>query len=133
MVPVALQEQLEKVYKKGFIIKQSIFSKSLELYPVETWNDKSKSVNNLNKFNRKNVEFIRLFNYGVQGVWLDGSKRIQVPKEQIEFAGIKKEVVLAAAMDMIEIWDKKSYDRFIRENKERFESLTEEVMGSSNS
>lgn len=132
LLPVALKKQLTAVLKHGFVIKPSLFSKSLELYPMETWNDMVKDVNKLNRFVKKNVEFIRLFNYGVQSVELDSSTRVQVPKELVDIAGIKKDVVMAAATDRVEIWDKKAYDKFIKENSEGIDKLAEEVMGKMN-
>src|SRR5450755_2265564 len=66
MLPVAFKTQLAKAVKLGFVIKRSIFSKSLELYPAHVWNDMVKDVNKLNRFVKKNVEFIRMFNYGVK-------------------------------------------------------------------
>ncbi len=129
MLPVAFKKQLTSVLDKGFVMKRSIFSKSLELYPMATWNDMVKEVNKLNKFVKKNVEFIRLFNYGVMPVELDASGRLLISKDLMTFSGIKKNVVMAAANDRIEIWDKKAYEKFIKEGTNDFEKLAEDVMG----
>ncbi|MEW6469797.1 MAG: division/cell wall cluster transcriptional repressor MraZ [Bacteroidota bacterium] len=129
MMPSALKKQIEKLLRKGFVIKQSIFSKSLEMYPVDSWNRLAGEVNRLNKFVKKNMDFIRMFNYGVRSVELDSSARFLIPKDLLDFAGIRKDVVLVAAQDRIEIWDKRAYDKFIRENSARFEKLAEDVMG----
>jgi MraZ protein len=129
MLPVAFKNQLSKVLKEGFVMKRNIFSKSLELYPMATWNETSKEVNKLNRFNKKNVEFIRLFNFGVVPVELDASGRLLISKDMMTFSKITKNVVMAAAGDRIEIWDKKSYDKFISSGANDFERLAEEVMG----
>ena len=130
MLPVAFKKQLAKELTEGFVIKRSIFSKSLELFPMSTWNETSKTVNKLNKFNKKNVEFIRLFNYGVMEVALDANGRYLISKDLITFAKITKDIVMAAAGDRIEIWDKKSYEKFINSGTTDFEKLAEDVMGS---
>lgn len=132
MLPGAFKKQLEKVIGQGFIIKRSIYSKSLELYPMSTWNNRTKALKTLNPFLKKNVEFNRLFNYGVQDLQLDANNRFLIMKELTDFAGIKKDVVLAASVDFIEIWDAKAYNKFIKENSDNFEKLTEEVMGNYN-
>jgi len=129
MLPVAFKKQLAAVLEAGFVIKRSIFSKSLELYPMATWNEMVKEVNKLNKFVKKNVEFIRMFNYGVVPVELDATGRLLIPKDLMTFSGITKDVVLAAAGDRIEIWDKKAYEKFINDNTVDFEKLAEDVMG----
>lgn len=130
MFPVAFKGQLKAALKQGFVIKQSIFSKSLELYPMNTWNEMMKEVNKLNRFVKKNVEFIRMFNYRVQEVGLDGNSRLLIPKDLLELAGIKKDIVLSAAGNMIEVWDKKAYEKFIKEQGSNFEKLAEDVMGN---
>jgi MraZ protein len=47
------------------------------------------------------------------------------------FAGIKKQIVLSSAINIIEIWDKDSYEKSIDDTAMDFASLTEEVMGNS--
>ena len=133
MFPVAFKKQLTAVLKGGFVMKRSIFSKSLELYPMSTWNEMVKEVNKLNKFVKKNVEFIRLFNYGVVPVELDASGRLLIPKDLMVFSGVKKNVVMAAAGDRVEIWDKKAYEKFIKEGTADFDKLAEDVMGGVSS
>ena len=130
MLPVAFKSQLGRSLKKGFVLKQSIFSKSLELYPHETWNTLVKDVNQLNRFVKKNVEFIRMFNYNVQSVEPDSNGRFLVPRDLAKSTGIKKDVVMAAAGNMIELWDKAAYNKFIKESGTSFEKLAEEVMGN---
>ena len=129
MLPVAFKKQLTAVLDGGFVMKRSIFSKSLELYPMATWNEMVKEVNKLNKFVKKNVEFIRLFNYGVMPVELDSTGRLLISKDLMVFSGIVKDVVMAAAGDRIEIWDKKAYEKFINDGTADFEKLAEDVMG----
>jgi MraZ protein len=130
MLPNAFKKQLAVAMKEGFVIKQSIFSKSLELYPMNTWNELVKDVNKLNRFVKKNVEFIRMFNYGVKPLELDNTSRLLIPKELVVFAGIKKDVVLSASGNLIEIWDKKTYEKNIKAGTVDFERLAEEVMGN---
>ena len=132
MLPIAFKKQLTKELKAGFVLKRSIFSKSLELYPMATWNEMVKDVNKLNKFVKKNVEFIRMFNYGVVPVELDASGRLLISKDMMTFSGIKKNVMMAAAGGRIEIWDTKAYVKFINSGTSNFEKLAEDVMGGIN-
>ena len=94
-----------------------------------TWKEMVKEVNKLNKFVKKNVEFIRMFNYGVVPVELDASGRLLISKDMMSFAGMNKNIVMAAAGDRIEIWDKKGYEKFINSGTANFEKLAEDVMG----
>lgn len=129
MFPVAFKKQMTQELKAGFVLKRSIFSKSLELFPMSVWHEIVKELNTKNRYVKKNMDFIRLFNAGVVQLELDSAGRLLIPKDLITFGAIKKDVVMAAAGDRIEIWDKKGYEKFIKDNAGNFESLAEEVMG----
>ncbi|GAB1404025.1 division/cell wall cluster transcriptional repressor MraZ [Lentimicrobium sp.] len=130
MLPSALKSQLEAVLSDGFIIKRSIFQPCLELYPRQEWNAAVKDVNKLNRFVKKNNDFIRVFMAGVREVEADNTGRILIPKDLAIFAGIAKEIVLASAINIIEIWDKEKYEASVSEHIHDFSALAEEVMGS---
>lgn len=129
MIPAALKSQLEPYVAEGFIIKRSIFQQCLEIYPMTEWNEAVKGINKLNRFTQKNTDFIRVFMAGVKEVELDSNGRIQVPRDLAVFANITKEVVLASALNIIELWDKDKYEAKIAEDQVNFSKLAEEVMG----
>jgi len=62
-------------------------------------------------------------------VELDASGRLLVAKDLIAFAGISKDVVVSAAVNIIEIWDKQKYEQAIDDATVDFADLAEEVMG----
>lgn len=132
MVPAALKCQLEPNVAEGFIIKRSIFQQCLEIYPRSEWDEAIKGINKLNRFVKKNNDFIRVFMAGVREVELDGMGRLLIPRELTVFAGINKDVVLASAVNIIEVWDKEKYESKITEDQENFSELAEEVMGQFN-
>jgi len=86
-------------------------------------------INKLNRFNKKNIDFIRRFTAGVRQIDIDISGRILIPKDLINHAKIKKEVVVSSAVNILEIWDKTYYENAIDDAKFDFGSLAEEVMG----
>ena len=79
-LPVALKRQLASILPYGFVVKRSVFNKCLELHPVSEWNVLMSEVNKLNRFVKKNNDFIRLFTAGVKIVEADGNNRLQLPK-----------------------------------------------------
>ncbi len=129
MFPVAFKNQLEASLEKGFVIKRSIFRKCLELYPMEEWDLESRRINRLNRFVKKNVDFIRKFMAGVKTVELDSTGRLLIPKDLINYANIRKEIVLASVVNKIEIWDKAEYEKAVDYDPDEFADLAEEVMG----
>ncbi len=117
------------VLNKGFVIKRAVFQPCLELYPMDEWDLLMQKMNKKNRFKKKNNDFIRRFSAGVRIVEIDGTGRLLIPKNLLTIAGITKEVVLSSAINIIEIWDKESYESVIEETAVNFADLAEEVMG----
>ena len=128
MLPSALKKQLSPVMQDGFVIKRSVFNNCLEMYPMKEWNTMAAQVNQLNRFIKKNIDFIRSYMSGLKIVEADGNGRILIPKNLIVFAGIDKEIVLTASVNVIEIWDKQQYEDTIKSTLKDFGKLAEEVM-----
>ena len=132
MLPSQLKKQLNAVLDEGFVLKRAVFQPCLELYPMSEWNTLMSKVNKLNRFVKKNNDFIRRFTAGVKIVELDVSGRLLVPKDLHLFAGISKEVVLSSSVNIIEIWDKDNYEKAIDDAAVDFGELAEDVMGNDN-
>ena len=130
LLSAALKKQLDPVISKGFVLKRSVFQPCLELYPMQEWEGVMQQMNRLNRFVKKNNDFIRRFTAGVKYVELDASGRLLVPKDLLVFSGITKEVVVSSAINIIEIWDKDRYEQAIDEATVDFAELAEEVMGN---
>jgi len=89
-------------------------------------------VNQLNRFNKKNNDFIRRFTAGVRLIEIDATGRLLIPKDLILHAGISRETVISSAVNILEIWDKERYEEAINEATLDFGALAEEVMGDKN-
>ena len=132
MMPVALKKQLTGMLAEGFVLKRAVFNPCLELYPMKEWTQLMEKVNGLNRFNKKNNDFIRRFTAGVKTIEMDVSGRLLIPKDLIKHAQIKKEIVISSAINILEIWDKSLYENAIDEAALDFGALAEEVMGDKN-
>ena len=130
MIPVAIKKQLNPIISKGFVIKRAVFNNCLELYPIDEWNILMEKVNSLNRFNKKNNDFIRRFTAGVRAIKIDSSGRLLIPKNLTNYVNIKKEVVISSTVNILEIWDRNNYEKAIDEATIDFGSLAEEVMGN---
>jgi len=96
---------------------------------MEEWNLLMEKMNKKNRFRKRNNDFRRRFSVGVKPVEIDSTGRLLIPKNLVSIAGIKKEVVLSSAINIIEIWDKDGYEKVLEETAENFAELAEEVMG----
>ena len=132
MIPAALKKQLASFLQNGFVLKRSVFQPCLELYPMEEWNLMMQKINKLNKFVKKNNDFVRRFTAGVKVVEIDNLGRLLVPKDLLIFGKLSKDLVLSSAVNIIEIWDKDLYEKAIDESVLDFAELAEEVMGNVN-
>lgn len=132
MIPAPLKKQLASSLQDGFVLKRSVFQQCLELYPMEEWNLMMAKINKLNRFVKKNNDFIRRFTAGVKVVDIDTLGRLLVPKDLVTFSGISKDVVFSSAVNIVEIWDKDLYEKSISGEDMDFADLAEEVMGNIN-
>jgi MraZ protein len=129
MMPAPLKKQLASVLTDGFVLRRSVFQKCLELYPMSEWQMLMQKINKLNKFKKKNNDFIRRFTAGVKMVEVDVNGRLLIPKDLTVFANISKDIVVTSAINIIEIWDKDLYEQAIDDATIDFADLAEEVMG----
>lgn len=129
-LPSGLKGQLGEAEVYSFVINRG-FEKCLVLYPEEVWDVISEQVSQLNQYNRKQREFQRYFYRGAAKLTLDSVDRILVNKRLCEYAGIEKEIILAAVNDRIEIWAKEQYDLMLESEPEDFSDLAQEVLGGN--
>ena len=131
LLPTSLKKQLGSL-EEGFVLKRSVFQSCLELFPMAEWNKMMLKINKLNRFNKKNDDFIRRFTAGVKMIEIDATGRLLIPKDLVIFAQIDKDIVLNSAINIIEIWDKDKYENAIENATDDFADLAEEVMGNFN-
>lgn len=130
-IPALLAKQMENFGDETFVVKRSVFQSSLEVYPLSKWDLLMEKVNKLNRFVKKNADFIRIFTAGVKTVEMDKAGRIHISKDLTIFANLEKDIVLTSAGDFFEIWNKEAYEKVISADLENFALLAEEVMGGN--
>ena len=132
LLPSPLKKQLNASLQDGFVMKRSVFDKCLELWPMAEWNLMMLKINKLNRFNKKNNDFIRKFMAGVKIIDIDDLGRLLIPKDLVVFGMIHKDIVLSSKVNIVEIWDKELYEHSISGDDVDFADLAEEVMGNLN-
>jgi MraZ protein len=132
LLPAPLKKQLSASLQDGFVLKRSVFQPCLELYPMSEWNLMMEKINGLNRFVKKNNDFIRRFTAGVKVVEIDALGRLLIPKDLVSFASVSKDLVISSAVNIVEIWDKDLYEASISGADLDFADLAEEVMGNLN-
>ena len=131
LLPAGLRKQLPEDVDPVFVVNRG-FEKCLTLYPIQSWEPIFKQISSLNDYNEKARQFRRYFFNGATQVEPDTAGRILLPKNLMEHASLKKDIVLVSAINKIEIWDKDKYNEFFDSfTSESFSDLANEVMGSN--
>jgi MraZ protein len=130
VIPAKLKKQLPPDAQEVLVINRG-FDKCLTLFTKKEWDKETDKLEALNLFDRKDRQFIRVFNNGAQEISIDNSDRILLPKKLQEYAEIHNDVVLFAYSNRIEIWSSKVYEQELNLTPDEFASLAEQVMGKN--
>lgn len=130
LLPSDMRKQLAPDDAESFVISRGV-DDCLSIYPMSEWNVVMEKLRNLNRFKAKDRKFARMFQKGATKVSVDSNGRILLPKSLLNWAGIKKEVVMVANVDLWELWDKTRYEELMNEDWEDFDQLAADVMGGN--
>jgi MraZ protein len=132
LLPAGFKRQLPESEITAFVINRG-FEKCLSLYPMQSWQPLYDQISTLNDFDPKVREFRRYFLNGATEVEPDTAGRILIPQNLKDYAGIGKDIVLAAAVNKIEIWDKAAYQQFFESYSPKdFSEAAQMVMVKNN-
>jgi MraZ protein len=128
LLPSDMRKQLAPGDAESFVVSRGV-DDCLSLYTISEWDRVMDKLRSLNRFKVKDRKFSRMFQKGATKITLDSNGRVLFPKNLMEWAGIQKDIVLVANVDLWEIWDKKRYESLLSEDWSEFENLAAEVMG----
>jgi MraZ protein len=133
LLPAGFKKQLPESEITRFVINRG-FEKCLSLYTMKSWEPLYARIQTLNDFDPKVREFRRFFLNGATIVEPDSAGRILVPPNLKEYADLEKDIVLASAVDKVEIWSAEKYKQFFDSySADDFSNLAKQVMvGGSN-
>ncbi len=125
-IPAGLLKQLGAL-SLNFTINRG-FENHLMMYQEQVWTEKTKEIDQLlNIYLEEDRKVLRYFYRGATKVEADGSGRILVPKNLIDYAGLEKQIVLSAYQNQIEIWAKNRYEEMIAEEPENFSAIAQKA------
>jgi MraZ protein len=130
LIPSDVRKQLSPVDQEQFVISRGV-DDCLSMYTSSEWMMVMSKLRKLNRFKSKDRKFARMFQKGATKIAVDGNGRLLLPKGLLSWAGIKKELVIVANVDLWEIWDRKTYESMMKDDWDEFDQLAHEVMGES--
>ena len=126
LLPSGFRKQLPDGMGDRFVMNRG-FEKCITLYTMDVWTPLSEKVNKMNDFKPNVRQFKRLFLNGANIVEVDSADRLMLSKPLLEYAGIKKDMVILAQGNKVELWDKDTYYAYINEHADNFSDLANEV------
>jgi MraZ protein len=125
LLPSSLRKQLSDAVNEGFVIKPSTDGPYLELYLQSEFQKKLDFLqNSLNSFLPENQRYARFFIHGSKTVELDPVGRLLIPKELIERAQIKGDIVIQPGLHgIIEIWEKAAYENELSQIEPNYQAM----------
>ena len=131
LLPSSFKEQLGEALNDGFVLRPGLFEKCLDVYGKDDWRKLQDKLGKLNPFKKENLMMMRRINGGARVVMMDGSGRLQIPKDLVDKCDLVKEVVITSLPDRMQIWGKEQMDKSNAEmSDEEFSQMLEDRLGN---
>lgn len=100
----------------------------LFLFPREQFQQRLKSIGETHTFTKKaHRDFVRLMTNEAQAVRADKSGRVNLPNYLIAFAGLHKNLVVIGSLEYVEIWERKTYHKYLDSIEKNAASIAEKL------
>lgn len=121
---------IPKKFREG-LGKKIIITKGLDgclfLFAWEKWQEFEKKLAQMSLTKRNSRAFARFLTYSAAEIEFDKQGRALIPEHLRRFAGINQSVVVAGALERIEIWDKGRFDRYLASIEKDSEKIAERL------
>lgn len=77
---------------------------------------------------KANRDLLRLMTNEASELEVDDNGRVNLPNYLIEFANLKKEVVVVGSLNHLEIWDQEKYHNYIDQIESQAENIAESII-----
>jgi len=108
---LAVPAKLRKEIGRGAVLTRGL-DNSLALYPAKEWQKMVEKLNQLPTGKLDARGFNRIILAGAVPVETDSLGRILIPDYLKDYAGLKKNVVIAGIYNRLEIWDEEKWEAY---------------------
>lgn len=127
-VPAKMRSAMNPEAKNTVVMTRGL-EKCIFLYPMDRWQQIEEDISTRNSYSASTRRFTRLLMRWAEEVTFDSQGRIKLSKPLMQFAGVSGKALILGALDRIEIWDPQTFDTYLDDEGDDYESLAEEVMG----
>lgn len=122
---LTIPSKLRYELKEDFILTRGL-DKCLFIYPKDEWENVIDKYRELpNTKDARNYK--RFLLSGATTCEVDKQGRINIPAPLSTYASLTKECVIIGVGERLEVWDKESWDNFIKENEDNFSDLADKL------
>jgi MraZ protein len=126
---LAIPKQFRLTLKSRPIITRGLDG-CLFLLPPKTWQQLTSELSSSPLTTKDSRDFHRLIAHGASPVAYDQQGRILIPQFLRQYAGLKKQVVIAGSVRWIEIWDQARYHQHMNKIEKSGEVIAERLTTS---
>ena len=129
---VNLPSKFRKMTKGKMYVLSRGLENCLFVFPKSRWSQYVKSFMPMTFAKKADRDFFRLLGFNTESVLLDDQGRVKIREDFMEYAGLKKEVLLIGVMDHIEIWDPDRWESYQKGIEKSYSELAEEALSKVN-
>lgn len=132
IIPAKFRKALKKIDSNRLIVTRGI-EKCLFIFSLSEWKTQEERFRSL-PLNKSNPRaFSRILFSGAYRCLPDKQGRINLPQNLIEYAKIKKEIVIIGVSNRIEIWNLGHWKDYFHKSERSFVEIAEELVEGRNS
>lgn len=119
---LAVPKKFRADLERGIVVTRGL-DRCLFVYTMEEWKEIATKLSNLPFSQSNSRAFSRLMLAGAMDLVPDKQGRVSIPEYLREYAGLKKDVIVAGLYNRLELWDGHAW----REYTERTESASNDI------
>ncbi len=108
---LAIPVKFRKTIEDSMVVTTRGYDGCLTVYTLNEWRSFEGKLSRLSMADSRARRIKRWFSSNAEVLKMDRQGRINLPQHLIEFAGIKKEVVITGVLDHLEVWSVENYEK----------------------
>ncbi|MDD2656960.1 MAG: division/cell wall cluster transcriptional repressor MraZ [Patescibacteria group bacterium] len=123
---LAVPKKFRTELSKGAVVTRGL-DNCLFLYTKSEWKVLADKLASLPFSQANSRAFARLMLAGAMDVTIDKQGRIVLPDYLRNFAGLKKEIVVAGLYNRLELWDQKKWEEYKHQSEQNSGTIAEQM------
>ncbi|HBU28183.1 TPA: cell division/cell wall cluster transcriptional repressor MraZ [Candidatus Uhrbacteria bacterium] len=123
---LAIPVKFRAALRKGAVVTRGL-DNSLVIYAMEEWKVLATKLANLPISQQNSRAFARLMLAGAMDVSVDKQGRFGIPEYLRQYAGMKKNVVVAGLYNRLELWDASTWEAYKKKTESASSAIAEQL------